>query len=84
MADQQQPNPDELEEVFTAIDPTQALMARDYLVAEGIDVFVTDEESSRMLGTTAAVPSRLMVHADDIEEARRILTDLGFIEKEEQ
>jgi hypothetical protein len=74
-------DPSELEEVFTCIDPTQAMMARDYLTSEGIEVFVTDEESSRMLGTTAAIQSRLLVHADAAEEARRILTDLGFIEK---
>jgi hypothetical protein len=80
MADNEQ-DPSELEEVFASIDPTQAMMARDYLTSEGIEVFVTDEESSRMLGTTAAVPSRLMVHADAVEEARRILTDLGFLDK---
>jgi hypothetical protein len=31
-----------------------------------------------MLGTTAAVPARLMVHADAAEEARKRLKDLGF------
>ena len=77
----EQNDPSELEEVYASIDPTQAMMARDYLTSEGIEVFVTDEESSRMLGTTAAVPSRLLVHADAAEEARRILSDLGFLEK---
>jgi hypothetical protein len=80
MADDENRDPSELEEVFSSIDPTRAMMARDYLVSEGIEVFVGDEEASRMLGMTSAVQSRVLVHADAAEEARRILKDLGFLE----
>jgi hypothetical protein len=83
MADDERRNSEEFEEIFTSIDPTRTMMARDYLTAEGIEVFVTDEEASRMLGTTPAVPSRILVHADAAPEARRILIDLGFLEKGE-
>ena len=31
-----------------------------------------------MLGSTAAVPARLMVYASDLKEARERLVDLGF------
>lgn len=73
-------NPAELEQVFVSIDPLQARMARDFLVEAGIEVFVFDGEASRILGTTAAVPARLMVHADRAGEARERLKELGFAE----
>jgi len=41
----------------------------DYLSQAGIESFVFDTASSRMLGTTAAVPARLMVHADAAADA---------------
>jgi hypothetical protein len=78
MADQL--NPDDLTEVFASIDPTQVRMAHDLLDGSGIETFIFDDDSSRMLGTTAAVPARLMVHAADAEEANSRLKDLGFVE----
>jgi hypothetical protein len=36
-----------------------------------------------MLGTTAAVPARLMVHAADAAEARSRLKELGFLAPEQ-
>jgi hypothetical protein len=80
MPDKEELDLTEFEEVFASIDSTQMLMAKDYLTNEGLQVFVADEEASRMLGSTSAVMSRLMVHADAVPEARRILKDLGFIE----
>jgi hypothetical protein len=71
-------NPEELEEIFASIDPLQVRIARDFLTEAGIEAFVFDGESSRMLGTTAAVPARLMVHADRAGEARERLKELGF------
>ncbi len=71
-------DPAELEEILASIDPLQVRMARDFLAEAGIEAFVFDGESSRMLGTTAAVPSRLMVHADRAGEARERLKELGF------
>ncbi len=74
----QQPDPEQLVEVIAAIDPMQVRMAHDLLESNGIESFIFDEESSRMLGTTAAVPARLMVHADASDDALRLLADLGF------
>jgi hypothetical protein len=75
------PNPpasDELEEVFTSADSMQVEMARDLLQSSGMECFVFDESSSRMLGSTAAIPARLMVRTQDATEARAALKDLGF------
>jgi hypothetical protein len=72
------PPSEELEDVFTSIDPTRMQIARDFLIQAGIECYVFDSEASRMLGTTAAIPSRLMVHADAAEEARKRIKDLGF------
>jgi membrane protein DedA with SNARE-associated domain len=80
MTDKEIPNPSELEEIFTSIDPTPIRMARDYLNEAGIESFVFDAGSSRLLGTTAAVPTRLMVHRDAARDARDRLNDLGFTE----
>jgi Putative prokaryotic signal transducing protein len=78
MADQV--DADELTEVFASIDSTQVQMAHDLLDGSGIRTFIFDDDSSRMLGSTGAVPSRLMVNAADAEEARSRLKELGFVE----
>ena len=79
MTDTTNPPPaDELEEVFCSIDSTQVEMARDLLQSSGMECFVFDESSSRMLGSTAAIPARLMVRTEDATEARAALKDLGF------
>jgi hypothetical protein len=75
------PDPSELEEIFVSIDPTPVRMAHDYLADAGIESYVFDTASSRMLGTTAAVPVRLMVHRDGAKDARDRLNDLGFTQK---
>jgi hypothetical protein len=48
------------------------------LASNGIESFIFDEDSSRMLGTTAAVPARLMVHADARDEVLELLKELDF------
>lgn len=78
MADRDGFKTEELEQVFTSIDPVRVQMARDLLDAGGIEAFIFDGETSRMLGSTVAVASRLMVYADEAEEARERLQDLGF------
>jgi hypothetical protein len=55
-------------------------MAHDLLDGSGIETFIFDDESSRLLGATAAVPARLMVHAADADEARSRLKELSFTE----
>lgn len=77
MVDQER-DPAELVEVLASIDPMQVRMAHDMLASNGIESFIFDEESSRMLGSTAAVPARLMVHADACEDALKVLDELGF------
>jgi hypothetical protein len=72
-------DPAELVEVFASMDSLQVSIARDFLTEAGIENFVFDDESSRMLGSTAAVPTRLMVHADRADEAHERLKDLGFV-----
>jgi hypothetical protein len=74
----QERDPAELVEVLASIDPMQVRMAHDMLASNGIESFIFDEESSRMLGSTAAVPSRLMVHADARDDALKLLGELGF------
>jgi Putative prokaryotic signal transducing protein len=78
MTRHQDPDSAELTEVFASLDPTEIRIARDMLEGAGIECFVFDRESSRMLGTTAAVPLRLMVHTDRAKEALGRLKDLGF------
>ena len=50
MPDKEMPDPAELEEIFASIDPTPVRMAHDYLNEAGIESFVFDAGSSRMLG----------------------------------
>jgi hypothetical protein len=78
MASDDMPDDSELEQVLASIDPVQVRMAGDLLKQGGIEGFIFDDDSSRMLGSTAAVPVRLMVHRDRAVEAREILTQLGF------
>jgi hypothetical protein len=69
-----------LETVFQSIDPVPVRMAYDLLQQGGIEAFIFDDESSRMLGTTSAIEARLMVHKDCVQEARARLRELGFTE----
>lgn len=74
----QEHDPAELVEVLASIDPIPVRMAHDMLASNGIESFIFDEESSRMLGTTAAVPARLMVHRDVYDDVMELLDELGF------
>jgi len=67
-----------LETVFQSIDSVRIRMACDLLQQGGIEAFIFDDESSRMLGSTSAIEARLMVHADCVEEACSRLRELGF------
>ncbi len=78
--DERHLDPDRLVEVFRSIDPMRVQMAYDLLDGSGIEAFIFDSDMSRMLGSTAAVPARLMVYASDAAEARERLKDLGFSE----
>jgi hypothetical protein len=80
MVDFDNNEPTALETVFQSIDPVRVRMAYDLLQQGGIEAFIFDNESSRMLGSTSAIEARLMVHADCLEEARSRLRELGFTE----
>ena len=69
---------DTLEAVFQNTDPLRVRMAHDFLQRGGIEAFIFDGESSRMLGSTSAIEARLMVHANSAGEARSRLRELGF------
>lgn len=77
MGSEDGPRP-ELRQVLASIDPLQVRMARDLLADGGIESFVFDAEASRMLGSAAAVPARLMVRAEDFDDALARLKELGF------
>jgi hypothetical protein len=78
MMSDQEFDPAALVEVLASIDSMQVRMAHDMLESNGIESFIFDEESLRMLGSTAAVPARLMVHADVRDDALKLLGELGF------
>jgi hypothetical protein len=73
-------DPDRLTEVFRSIDSMRVKMAYDLIAGGGLEVFIFDGDMSRMLGSTSAVPARLMVYASEAAEARARLKDLGFSE----
>jgi len=67
--------------IYKNLDEILVHMAQDFLRDAGIDAFIFDAETSRMLGIVrgrAAVPPRLMVYADCAEEARKVLKALKF------
>lgn len=68
----------ELRQVLASIDPLQVRMTRDLLAEGGLESFIFDAETSRMLGSAAAVPARLMVRAEDFDDALVRLKELGF------
>src|SRR5579864_975369 len=74
-------DPSGLEEILASIDPMTVRMAHDYLTDAAIESYVFDAASSRMLGTTAGVPVRLMVPRDAAQDARECLNELGFTAK---
>jgi hypothetical protein len=80
MVDFERDEPPALETVFQSIDPVRVRMAHDLLQQGGIEAFIFDDESSRMLGSTSAVEARLLVHTDCAMEARARLRELGFMQ----
>jgi hypothetical protein len=73
-------DPEELLEVFSSFDPVQVQIARDLLDGGAIEAFVFDAHASGIIWGGALVPTRLMVHAADADEARSRLKELGFVE----
>ena len=61
----------ELQRFYTSF---EASIVRSALDSEGIESFVFDSEMN-WGGLDGAVPARLMVHEDDLEDARQILAE---------
>ena len=75
----QNPDPDRLVEVFAHFDPTVVWIARDLLESVQIQSFIFDENASRIgYGGGHYIPTRLMAYADQADEARECLLELGF------
>ncbi|APH71170.1 putative signal transducing protein [Aquibium oceanicum] len=47
----------------------------------GLSFFVADQNMSIMEGSLGVLPRRVLVAEDDVEQARRILTDAGFADE---
>ncbi len=58
-------------------DPVQLSFLLALLRDAGIPALVLDEHASAMDGSIGAVPRRLMVADDDLEEARALLREAG-------
>lgn len=48
------------------------------LAAAGIDSYVLDQHMSAIEGSIGALPRRLMVHEEDVAQARELLTQAGY------
>lgn len=48
------------------------------LAAAGIDSYLLDQHTSALEGSIGALPRRLMIHAEDLVEARALLTQAGY------
>lgn len=67
-----------MKELLRTTDPTVIAFATALLEGEGIDAFEIDVHMSVLEGSIGVLPRRLMVHADDLPEARAILADNGI------
>jgi hypothetical protein len=72
------PDPDKLVPVFENLDSALVSIARDALDSVQIESFVFDEHTPRVLGFRGLVYIRLMVYADQADQAHECLRDLGF------
>ena len=75
----QNSDPDKLVAVFENADPMLVFIARDLLESVKIESFIFDENMPRMIvNLRLLVPTRLMVYADNADEARECLRELGI------
>jgi hypothetical protein len=75
----QNPDPNKLVAVFANADPILVFISRDALESVKIESFIFDENMPRMIvNFRLVVPTRLMVYADKVDEARECLRELGI------
>ncbi len=67
-----------MRELLRTTDPTVIAFATALLRGEGIDCFPLDHNMSVLEGSIGVLPRRVMVHADDYEEAVTVLEDNGI------
>ncbi|MEM6304531.1 MAG: DUF2007 domain-containing protein [Pseudomonadota bacterium] len=71
-----------MQEILRSTDMTVIAFATALLQGEDIACFEQDVNMAAAMGGIALIPRRLMVHPDDAEAAKRVLTDndipLGF------
>ena len=48
------------------------------LAAAGFDSYLLDQHASALDGSIGALQRRLMVHAEDVTQARALLTEAGY------
>lgn len=65
-------------ELMRTNDPVVISFVEALLREAGIAHFVADQNMSVMEGSLGVLPRRVMVGRDDLEQARRILTDAGI------
>ena len=65
-------------ELVRTNDPVTISYIEALLRDAGIAHFVADQNMSIMEGSLGVLPRRVMVVEDDVDRARRLLTDAGF------
>jgi len=70
-----------MEELLRTNNPVTLSFVESLMREAGIEVLVADQNMSIVEGSLGIIPRRMLVEADRIEEARRIVRDAG-LEKE--
>ena len=65
----------DMKELLRSTDPTVLAFATALLNGEGIDCFEMDVNMSVLEGGIGIFPRRLLVHADDLEDAQVVMRD---------
>jgi hypothetical protein len=71
-------------ELMRTNDPVVISFVEALLREAGIAHFVADQNMSIMEGSLGVLPRRVMVGRDDLDQARRILTDAGIAKEIER
>lgn len=67
-----------MEELMRSNNPVTLSYVDALLRGSGISVFVADQNMSILEGSIGAIPRRVLVDSDDLQQARRILRDAGL------
>lgn len=67
-----------MRELLRTNDPTTVAFATALLGGEGIDCFPVDLNMSVLEGSLGILPQRILVHDDDLEDAREVMRDNGI------